>query len=448
VAVRGQVRPKTAVLAPGIPLRRSRGRGRSPLWPIAAMFVGLPLWWAMGVSGFIVPVMAFLMLLVLLDQETLEAPRGFGVWLLFLLWVLVTATQMVGLRDWFAFAYRLAFYVSAAVIFLYVLNAPRDLLPSRRVVNVMALFFGLIVVGGILGVILPGFSFRTPMEALLPGRLLAIEFVSDMVEASTTTGRAFAAYPIYRPKAPFIYTNQWGATFALVLPLAIAALQTIESRTWRRVHLVLLVVSIVPLVFSLGRGGWLSVAAGLTWAGLLVAWDRDMRKVRILLVGAAMVAALLMLTPLGDIILVRLEHGYSDQGRLRLYTESLRLVGESPVLGHAAPVSVPGRASIGTHGQFWTVIVSHGVPGVILFSGWLLWALWCSGRRIPVSPEARNIRFWCHIAIFTAIVQMPYYELIPWGLPIVMVAAALAWREGRSSPVTVDTRTNVRWSGG
>jgi hypothetical protein len=76
---------------------------------------------------------------------------------------------MVGLRDWFAFGFRLAFYVSAAVIFLYMLNVPRDLLPSRRVVNVMALFFGLIVVGGILGVVLPGFSFRTPMEALLPG---------------------------------------------------------------------------------------------------------------------------------------------------------------------------------------------------------------------------------------------------------------------------------------
>jgi hypothetical protein len=38
------------------------------------------------------------------------------------------------------------------------------------------------------------------------------------------------------------------------------------------------------------------------------------------------------------------------------------------------------------------------------------------------------------VAIFTAIIQMPYYDLLPWGLPIAMIAAAVAWRE-HSAPL-------------
>jgi hypothetical protein len=33
------------------------------------------------------------------------------------------------------------------------------------------------------------------------------------------------------------------------------------------------------------------------------------------------------------------------------------------------------------------------------------------------------------VTIFIALIQMPYYDLLPWGLAIAMVAAALAWRE-------------------
>ena len=52
-----------------------------------------------------------------------------------------------------------------------------------------------------------------------------------------------------------------------------------------------------------------------------------------------------------------------------------------------------------------------------------------SARQISgAGGRDADARFWCHVAIFTALAQMPYYELIPWGLPIVMVAAASALR--------------------
>lgn len=430
----GTRRDGASVLAPGIPVRASWGGAWPPLWPLAALFVGIPVWWALGISAFIAPAIAFLLLAALMVNGRVLAPRGFGIWLLFLLWALVTATQIDGFRQWFAFGYRFSFYAAGGVVFLYVLNTPREFLASRQLVNVMALFFGVIVAAGLVGIVLPHISFPTPMQALLPGALLEDNFVRSAVRASTTARRAFAAYPIYRPTAPFAYTNQWGATFALTLPLAFAALDTIRTRRWRRVHLGFLVASVVPLVFSLGRGAWLSVAVALAYAGLRVALDRDKRGVAILLLGLLMGGALFAFSPLKDIVLVRLAHGYSDQGRLRLYTESLRLVGLSPVFGYGSTVPIPGSASAGTHGQLWTLLVSHGIPGAALFTGWLGWAFWRSGGRLPGSSGSGRIRFWCHIAILAALVQLPVYPLIPWGLPIVMVAAALAWRETLPDP--------------
>jgi hypothetical protein len=97
---------------------------------------------------------------------------------------------------------------------------------------------------------------------------------------------------------------------------------------------------------------------------------------------------------------------------------------------YGAPVLVEGNLSAGTHGQLWTIVVSQGLPGLLFFTAWLLWAWWRAKRRLPAGhPGDRVLRFWCEVTIFIALVQMPYYDLLPWGLAIAMVAAALAWRE-------------------
>jgi hypothetical protein len=80
--------------------------------------------------------------------------------------------------------------------------------------------------------------------------------------------------------------------------------------------------------------------------------------------------------------------------------------------------------------------VSHGIPGIVLFLGWWALAFVKTGRRLPDNAgRDANARFWAHVAILAGIVQMPYYELIPWGLFIMMVAASLALREADRDPV-------------
>jgi O-antigen ligase len=150
--------------------------------------------------------------------------------------------------------------------------------------------------------------------------------------------------------------------------------------------------------------------------------------------GGVVVGILLFATPLGQIISLRLSHGYGDAERAYLYRSSLELVKESPLVGYGAPVDVgDANISAGTHGQLWTVLVSQGFPGLLFFTAFLVWALWKASRPLPLGhPGDRHARFWCEIAIFTAIVQMPYYDLLPWGLPIAMIAAGVAWRESEA----------------
>jgi polysaccharide biosynthesis protein PslJ len=412
--------------------RRSWGGGRlAPVgWPLFALLIGLPLWWFLGVSAFIAPLLALPLVLALVERREVLAPAGFGWWILFLMWAIVTATQLDGLRDWAAFSYRLLGYLGATVVFLYLINVPRALLSTRTVVKAMAGFWVVVVAGGMLGVFLPAFSFTTVTEALLPGVLLQDSFVHDMVRASTSSAKAFAAYPIFRPKAPLPYTNIWASVYALTLPFAFAALTMGRFRVTRWKWLGLIAVSLVPFIFSLSRGAWLSVAAAGAYA-LFRLLGRG--KVRVLLGAVAillLVGGVLLFTPLGDIILVRWGAGYSNEGRLNIYMESLRLAQASPIFGFGAPVSVPGLPSAGTHGQLWTVLVSHGIPGTVLFLGGLLWIAVRSGRALwSEGARGTTVRFWTHLVVVIALAQLPFYALLPWGLLIVMVAAGLFWRE-------------------
>ncbi len=405
-------------------------RGLSAAWPLFVLFPLLPLWWALGISGIVLSVCVLPLAAGLLLRRRLLVPRGFGLYLLFLLWCAFSASRLTSSRQAFSAGYRGTLYLGAGLLFLYVLNAPRSALSPDRVVRIMASFFVIAVIGGLIGMIVPNIAFTTVAKGFVPPSMLADRFVSDLVSASTSSGRAFAAYPIYRPKAPFIYANEWGAAYAMSLPFALCAMAKARSKGARDAMLIVLMISVFPLVFSLNRGAWLAALAGVLYATVRLARGRNGQLLRVVALVGLVLGAVLFVTPLGEIVKTRLQNGYGDAHRAQLYGESIALVRESPVLGYGAPVLVEGNLSAGTHGQLWTIVVSQGVPGLLLFTGWLLWALWRASRRLPPGhPGDVTVRLWCEVAIFVALVQMPYYDLLPWGLSIGMIAAAVAWRE-------------------
>jgi polysaccharide biosynthesis protein PslJ len=424
------ISPQASSPALSATLRSPRRTALSSTWPLVVLFPLLPLWWALGLSGIILSACVVPLLAALILRRRVLVLRGFGLYLLFLVWCIFSAAELVTGRQWVSAAYRGSMYLAAGLLFLFVLNAPRERVTPDAAVRILAGFFAVIAIGGLVGMVIPTATFTTPAKALLPPNLLSDSFISALVSASTSTGKAFAAYPIFRPKAPFIYTNEWGATYAMTLPFALCALTRARTRAGRDLFALVLLLSVFPLVFSLNRGAWLSATVGVMYAVLRLARSRNGQVLRVAAAVGFVVAVIVVVTPIDEIVTTRLENGFGDAHREQLYTESVALVRESPIVGHGAPVLVEGDVSAGTHGQLWTIVVSQGIPGLLLFVGWLLWAWWRAKRPLPPGhPGDPTIRFWCEVTIVVALAQMPYYDLLPWGLAIAMVAAALAWRE-------------------
>lgn len=402
-----------------------------PGWPIWAFILGLPVWWALGMSLQIAPLIGLAMLAALMLRGQVRTAPGFGIWLMFLGIMLLSAVQIDDLDKFVAFLYRGFWYISCTLLFLYVLTIPKEVLPSRTIVKAMAIFFVVLTVGGFLGMFFPSVDFVTPVETLLPKSLLANVFVYDSTHASLAGDKAYRGLGIYRPKPFFAYTNQWGATFALVLPFALGAVEMIRSQLWKKLLVVTVLLSVAPLVSGLNRGSWLSAGAVMAYAFLLLALRRKSSVFGWLLVGGLLMAGVLFVSGLSEAVSYRLETAQSNASRQYNYVQSVELASESPWLGYGGTVETPEvRASIGTQGQFWTVMVSNGIPALILFILWFLWCFIVSWRKPPAGSGAdEKVVFWSHIVLFSAFTMLVYYEWLPYGFAVVMIAAALVWRE-------------------
>ena len=119
----------------------------------------------------------------------------------------------------------------------------------------------------------------------------------------------------------------------------------------------------------------------------------------------------ILVSPLGDLVVERLSGpGHSDAGRTSLYAQSLDLGAASPLVGHGAPqpnLADPDGPSVGTHGQLWLLLVSHGAPAVVLYvlffaTAWFAAARWRAPHAI-----------WLETVLVIGAVQFPIYELVP-----------------------------------
>jgi O-antigen ligase len=410
-----------------------RGNVGLPLgWPIYALFLGFPIWWALGLGGFIWPVLAVPMAFSLFMRGEVRAPRGFGLWLLFLIWVIASATQLDEMDRFIVFAYRLSIYLSATILFLFAFNLLGGAAWTRRLILVLCGFWLIAVIGGLLGVAFPQTSFRSITELVMPAGFLNNSFVRELVHPELAQIQGFLGYPVPRPKAPFVYTNEWGANIALLTPFAFAAWGCVRTRAAKWMIGLALVASVIPIVVSLNRGLWLSLGVGLGYAIFRLVLRGRVRALGALLLFVLLGSILALATPLQELISDRLATPHSNRTRFALYEEATESVLESPLVGFGAPRPSqrnPGAPAVGTHGQFWMVLVSQGIPGAVLFVGWLGYAFWRS-RRAPSS-----LQLWPHVCLAMALAQLPYYGMLPGPIHVVMVAAAVAWRLSREDPM-------------
>jgi hypothetical protein len=411
--------------AASVPSTRGSGHSLPRGWQAYALFALLPLWWLMGFSMFIWPILTVPLLgAMALGRWPVRAPRRFGIYLLLIGWMVVSGLELHGGQRILAWAWRGSFFVAGAILFLFLLNVPERRLPTRSIINAMALYWLIVVMGGWFGVLFPHFQLSSPAQHLLPHSVVNNQYVYAHVHLQFAEVQKFLGFPLGRPETFFAYTNAWGSAFALLTPFAIASMLRTRNRAWRNLLRWGMVASFVPVVFSLDRGLWLSLGAALTYAAVRFGFRRNFRLVGLMVSVFVMVAVALLVTPLGGLASGRFSHKTGDQGRLQRDQAATQLVMQKPWLGFGAPQqnTVKGQSNIGTESEVFLLVFSHGIPGLSLFVLWFAYTLFRSARWR--SPEA----FWAHLVILIACIQAPYYELTE-RLPLIMVAAAIVYRE-------------------
>ena len=221
-------------------------RSRHPSWVLTATVAFMPLWWALGLAAFIWIIAAVPMAWILLHRTPVRAPRGFGVFLLFLGWVMVSAAPTEGLRL-LSVGYRVAIYLAAAVLLLYVYNLTEEELPRSRAVKLCCLYFMYAIGGGYAALLFGDLRFTSPLEMLMPAAVLQNSFAQELVSPNLAQLHDIFGVPLPRPTAPFVFTNEWGSGVGFLAPMAIAGWSSL-GRRWQNAITVVGLAAVVPIV--------------------------------------------------------------------------------------------------------------------------------------------------------------------------------------------------------
>jgi hypothetical protein len=368
---------------------------RRPGWPLVLLFVGYPLWWALGLTEVVTFIAVGAMAVQLARIPKLRVPPGFGMWLLFLVWVLVGAalvqvavpgavSESKGTR-YFTWAWRLLWYLKATVVLLYVGNM-RSKLSLTWVCRVFSWMFIFIVAGGLLGVVAPSFQFQSLTELVLPQHFSSTQFVYTKIHPVASEAHDILGATGGRTSAPFAFSNVWGLNFACFLPFFILGWFGRDAG-WRRVVApFILAIATVPVVFSLNRGLWSALVGAVLFVTIRSALAGHIKRLASVLVGLALLAAIIALSPLGTAISSRLSGpAASNVSRANLGTLGLTsMASTSPVAGFGTTRNVQGNfnsiaggstsfcprcapPALGTQGQFSLVTFTQGIGGAVLY---------------------------------------------------------------------------------
>jgi hypothetical protein len=420
-----------------------------PGWPLVALLGLYPLWWLLGLGAFAFIVFAVPMAVDLGRRRRLTVPRGFGFWLLFLLWAvgsllmfpLSPPNTIAGSAAGRALGIALnsASYLAATTALLYVGNLPREEFSQRRLLRLLSTLFIVTVAGGLLGVFAPRFQFSAPLETLLPHGVRSNAYTRALVHPTAAQIQNVLGGEQGRPAAPFGYTNFWGNNLGILLPWWIAFMWAGPSRARKGVALTVCAAALVPVLYSLDRALWAALVVAAAYG--LVRTLRAPSFTRGVYVGGAIIAAcVLVLTPARTIIAARASHGGSNAVRAFLTRAAVRGAEHSPVVGYGGTrktlgsnrsiavgptptCPLCGNFGIGSNGQLWLVLFAQGFVGAALYILFFVSTLRAFVRdRAPIAMAGS-------LVILLTLFFMFFYNALPSALVLTMIGIGAVVRE-------------------
>ena len=382
---------------------------RLPVWPLVAMFTLVPVWWALGIFFIVWPFFGVVLFVLLTVRGKVLRPTGTMLWLIFLGIIAVTATRLEHWTSVILFALRFGHLVTAFLVGVYVYNLAREGTPWARIVNPLLVFWLCMVAFGWFGVLFPRFSVPSPFQILLPDGIASERYITDITSLDATEFNKLSPNPIYRPSAPFPYTNNWGTAYCFLVPFVLACLTVVRRRWMMIVLLVSLPLSIQPAYLTLNRGMFIGLAVGVLY---LLLRELARGRVRLLLpiAGILMLGWIITLfVPVFELITSRTTTTYSNRDRFDLYAQTWAAVMHSPLLGFGQPNQVDttfAAEPLGTQGMIWQLLYSHGIPATLCF--YLVFAV--VARRMSTAVTRAGL--WLSALPVIAVVVTPFYSFL------------------------------------
>ncbi len=439
-------------------IRRRSWFARDPAWPIVVMLAGWPLWWCLGLGDYFpiliaIPMVRRMWLWRVHRERTIRLPPGFKIWSLFLLvtvfsvaTISLTAPESVpsptGSRI-ISWALRTGVYFAVTVLLLYAGNLTEEELPRRRLAWLLGLVGIYTAIGGVLGVLDPRFQFTSPLAYLLPNSLTSNAGLLGMImHPGFSQVQNILGYAVGRPRAPFDYTNMWGNALAITLPWLIVAWWCYGNRKERRNTLIVLAVALVPVVYSLDRGLWVGLGISIVYVAVRFALRGKLAMLAGLFGVLALIAVVVVASPLQSLISQRLQHGKSNAVRSSLSGLAMDVAVSSPFIGYGdtrhelgstnsiavgktAKCHSCGSRDIGGNGQLWMLLITSGILGAALYCFFFLYGIWRYWR----DPTPYGM-----VGVLVLILSFPFmlvYIAVGPPLAFTMLAYAVLWKNDR-----------------
>ncbi|GAA3266988.1 hypothetical protein Dvina_49245 [Dactylosporangium vinaceum] len=438
----------------GAPPSVRRRVHRLNAWPITGILLLYPLWWALGLGVLIFFLAAVPMLWSLIRHRAaghvVKLPPAFMLWLLFLavvgfgLFTLGADPAGTVPGTWHSrfvsYAFRLGGYAALTVLLVYAGNVERRALTQERLVRLLSWLFVVTVAGGVLGMLAPRFEFTAPFELLLPKHVRNDGFVQSMMHPTAAQIMNLLGGETPRPGAPWGYTNTWGNNVCLLVGwLAVAGFWLARKRRTKIFAAATLLVSVVPIVYSLNRGLWIGLGVMAFYVAVRLALKGRLAALGLIAVVAVGLAVALAVTPLGDVVNARVDNGKSNGVRMYTTVKAVTGMQESPLIGFGSTRStIGGRNSIavgesadcercgnftiGGNGQLWQLLYAHGLLGTLSYLGFFLAGLWRFRRDTSPIGLAGGA------ALVSSFAAMLWYNSLVTPLALTFLAYAVLWR--------------------
>jgi len=432
---------------------RMRDLFRGPGWPLAWLLVLYPVWWVLGLTPFIWIAFALPMVWYLVRLDRIAFPPMFWLWALFLLVVVVSGLMLnvdapgtlplggQATGRYISYLLRLANYLAVTVIMLFVGNVPERLLPRMRIIRMLGVLFLTAVVGGLVGSLVPGLSFRSPVEILLPSALTNNDFVQRLVHVDVSQQQDVLEAP--RPSAPFEYANSWGNNFSILLVWFVVGWLIMGNHRRRIAATLVLTVSLLPVIYSQNRGMWIGLGLSAAYVAVRLAIRRHYAAVGGLVLAVLMVGGLLLGTPLSTVITNRLDTPRSNEIRASLAQQSVAAALTSPIVGYgntrqtlgsersvaigkSADCPRCGNRVIGSTGQITLLLISQG------FLGAALYVLFLAQAAIRYLFDHSTVGIAGGVALMLALWYMFFYGALVSPLAMYLISLALLWRNAQA----------------